>query len=71
MGPLRVTPGVLPRMRAQGGARVILVSSVTDSSACRSRGVLSEQVAIEAMGEALAMEVAQMGITVSIVEPGL
>ena len=45
MGPLRVTPGVLPRMRAQGGARVILVSSVGRIRRLAVHGVyVSEQV---------------------------
>jgi NAD(P)-dependent dehydrogenase (short-subunit alcohol dehydrogenase family) len=71
MGPLRVTRAVLPQMRAQGGGRVILVSSVNGFVGLPFTGVYSaSKFAMEAMGEALALEVAQMGITVSIVEPG-
>ena len=71
MGPLRVTRAVLPQMRAQGGGRIILVSSVNGFIGLPFTGVYSaSKFALEAMGEALAMEVAQLGITVSIVEPG-
>jgi NAD(P)-dependent dehydrogenase (short-subunit alcohol dehydrogenase family) len=71
MGPLRVTRAVLPHMRAQGGGRVILVSSVNGFVGLPFTGAYSaSKFALEAMGEALAMEVAEMGITVSIVEPG-
>jgi NAD(P)-dependent dehydrogenase (short-subunit alcohol dehydrogenase family) len=71
MGPLRVTRAVLPQMRAQGEGRVILVSSVNGFVGLPFTGVYSaSKFALEAMGEALAMEVAQLGITVSIIEPG-
>ena len=71
MGPLRVTRAVLPQMRAQGGGRIILVSSVNGFIGMPFTGVYSaSKFALEAMGEALAGEVAQLGITVSIVEPG-
>ncbi len=71
MGPLRLTRAVLPHMRAQCGGRIILVSSVNGFVGLPFTGGYSaSKFALEAMGEALAMEVAQMGITVSIIQPG-
>ena len=71
MGPLRITRAVLPHMRAQGAGRIILVSSVNGFIGMPFTGAYSaSKFALEALGEALSMEVAQLGISVSIIQPG-
>lgn len=70
-GVVAVTQAVLPVMRAQGGGRIVLVSSV---SGCIGFPALSPYAAskhaLEGLGESLRLELAPFGIHVSLVEPG-
>lgn len=70
-GLLNVTRAVLPVMRRQGKGHVINISSVGGYSAYAGWGVYaSTKFAVEGLSEALAMELAPLGIDVTVVEPG-
>jgi NAD(P)-dependent dehydrogenase (short-subunit alcohol dehydrogenase family) len=70
-GATRVVQGVLPGMRAQGGGRVVLISSIGGVLAIPFQAFYSaSKYALEGFGEALAYEVAPFGIDVTLVEPG-
>ncbi|GJJ01103.1 short-chain dehydrogenase/reductase [Duganella rhizosphaerae] len=70
-GLLNVTRAVLPAMRKQGGGHVINISSVGGYSAFAGWGLYSStKFAVEGLSEALAMEMAPLGIHVTVVEPG-
>jgi NAD(P)-dependent dehydrogenase (short-subunit alcohol dehydrogenase family) len=70
-GPATLTREVLPAMRARGRGRIVVISSV---AAFIPQPALSPYVsskwAVEAWAETLAIEVAQFGIDVVLVEPG-
>jgi NAD(P)-dependent dehydrogenase (short-subunit alcohol dehydrogenase family) len=69
-GATRVVQGVLPAMRAQGGGRMVLISSIGGVVAIPFQAFYSaSKFALEGLGEALAYEVAPFGITVTLVEP--
>ncbi len=71
-GSLTMTNASLPLMRDSGGGRVIMISSVNGRVTFPLYGMYAaSKYAIEAAGEALAMEVAKFGITVSLIEPGM
>jgi NAD(P)-dependent dehydrogenase (short-subunit alcohol dehydrogenase family) len=70
-GPLRVAQAVLPAMRAQGGGHVVNVTSVAAFVAPPFMGAYAaSKHAADALGEALAAEVAPFGISVTNVAPG-
>ena len=70
-GATRVVQGALPGMRAQGGGRIVLVSSIGGVVAIPFQAFYSaSKFALEGFGEALAYEVAPFGIDVTLVEPG-
>ncbi|ELX10668.1 short-chain dehydrogenase/reductase SDR [Janthinobacterium sp. HH01] len=70
-GLLNVTRAVLPVMRRQGSGHVINISSVGGYSAYAGWGAYaSTKFAVEGLSEALAMELAPLGIDVTVVEPG-
>jgi len=70
-GCVRVVQQVLPAMRARGGGRIVLVSSIGGQIAIPFQAFYSaSKFALEGYGEALAYEVAPFGITVTLVEPG-
>ncbi len=70
-GTLSLTQAALPLLRAQGSGHIILVSSVAGVVAMPMAGVYEgSKFAVEAIGEALAAEVAEHGIKVTLVEPG-
>jgi NAD(P)-dependent dehydrogenase (short-subunit alcohol dehydrogenase family) len=70
-GALWVTQAALPFLRAQGGGHVIQVSSIGGISAFPWVGIYhASKWALEGLSQALAQEVAQWGIKVTLVEPG-
>ena len=71
VGALGVAQAVLPAMRAQGSGRVVLMSSVSGRVATPMTGAYSAtKWALEALAEALAVEVASFGVTVTLLQPG-
>jgi hypothetical protein len=62
---------VLPAMRAQGGGRIVLMSSIGGVIGIPFQAFYSaSKFALEGLGEALAYEVAPLGVHVTLVEPG-
>ncbi len=67
-----VTREVLPVMRAQRTGRIIMISSVAGVSAAPGLGYYAaSKHAVEGFSDSLAKEVAEHGIQVTLVEPGL
>jgi NAD(P)-dependent dehydrogenase (short-subunit alcohol dehydrogenase family) len=70
-GCVRVVQQVLPAMRAHGGGRIVLVSSIGGLIAIPFQAFYTaSKFALEGFGEALAYEVAPFGVEVTLVEPG-
>lgn len=70
-GLLRVTRAVLPHLRARRRGHVINLSSVGGFSGAPGYGIYcATKFAVEGLSEALAGEVAPLGIHVTVVEPG-
>lgn len=70
-GVMRMTNAVLPAMRAQGGGRVVHVSSVVGFLPAPFSGLYaSTKHALEAYSESLDHEVRTIGIRSILVEPG-
>lgn len=70
-GTLKLTQVVLPFMRKQGMGHIIQISSHGGIKAFAGFGIYNaSKFALEGFSEALAQEVAALGIRVSIVEPG-
>ncbi len=70
-GLLDVTRAVLPGMRERGRGRLVNVSSVAGRTTFPGSGVYgASKHAVEALSDALRMEVAGFGIDVVVVEPG-
>ena len=70
-GLLDVTRAFLPRMRERRNGRIVNVSSVVGRVVFPGMGVYSAtKFALEALSDALRMELAPFGISVVIVEPG-
>jgi short-subunit dehydrogenase len=70
-GCVRVVQQVLPAMRAQGGGRIVLMSSIAGVIGIPFQAFYSaSKFALEGLGEALAYEVAPLGVHVTLVEPG-
>jgi NAD(P)-dependent dehydrogenase (short-subunit alcohol dehydrogenase family) len=71
VAPARVARLVLPGMRARGEGRIVNISSVAGRVSLPLMGwYCASKHALEAMTDALRMEVAEDGIAVSLVEPG-
>jgi NAD(P)-dependent dehydrogenase (short-subunit alcohol dehydrogenase family) len=71
VAPARITRLVLPGMRDRGDGRIINISSVGGRISLPMMGwYCASKHALEAMTDALRMEVAGSGVTVSLVEPG-
>ncbi len=70
-GCVRVVQAALPAMRAQGGGRIVLISSIGGVLGIPFQAFYSaSKFALEGYGEALAYEVAPFGIHVTLVQPG-
>jgi NAD(P)-dependent dehydrogenase (short-subunit alcohol dehydrogenase family) len=70
-GLLSVTRAVLPHLRRQRAGHIINLSSVGGYTGYPGWGVYgATKFAVEAISEALAAEVAPLGIKVTVVEPG-
>jgi len=71
VGAIRVTQAVLPQMRERRQGRLLFVSSVGGRTVFPGNAAYAAtKWALEAFGEALAMEVAGFGIDVTLAEPG-
>ena len=71
IGSIDVIRAALPHLRAQGGGRILQVSSAGGQTAYPGFGFYhAAKWGIEGFCETLAAEVAQFGIGVTIVEPG-
>lgn len=70
-GAFAVTRAVLPVMRVQGSGHVIQMSSLAGVRSALGGSVYSAtKFALEGMSEGLAAEVADLGIKVTMIEPG-
>jgi len=70
-GTLAVTQAVLPAMIARGSGRVIIVSSIAGVVVGPSFGPYSmTKHALEAMGKAMRAELAELGVDVTLLNPG-
>jgi NAD(P)-dependent dehydrogenase (short-subunit alcohol dehydrogenase family) len=70
-GALWVTQAALPFMREQGGGHIIQVSSIGGISAFPMVGIYhASKWGLEGLSQALAQEVADFGIKVTLIEPG-
>ncbi|MFC4124322.1 SDR family NAD(P)-dependent oxidoreductase [Nocardia rhizosphaerae] len=70
-GALWVSQAAIPLLRAQGSGHIMQVSSMGSAGGFAATGVYSAgKAALDAMTEALAMEVERFGIAVTILQPG-
>jgi NAD(P)-dependent dehydrogenase (short-subunit alcohol dehydrogenase family) len=70
-GLMRVTRAILPQLRKQKSGHVVNLSSIGGLVGLPGWGIYnSTKFAVEGLSEALAVEVAPLGIGVTIVEPG-
>ena len=71
LGMVRVNRAVLPLMRAQGGGKIVLFSSINGLMGIPFQSAYTaSKHAIEGYAECLQMEVKPFGIQVMLVEPG-
>ncbi|PRY30031.1 SDR family oxidoreductase [Pseudosporangium ferrugineum] len=71
LGSIQTVRAALPHLRAQGGGRLIQISSVAGLAAHAGASLYhASKWGVEGFMEALAAEVAPFGIGVTIVEPG-
>jgi NAD(P)-dependent dehydrogenase (short-subunit alcohol dehydrogenase family) len=71
VAPMRLARLALPHMRAAGGGRIVNVSSIYGRTTTPLSGwYQAAKHALEALSDALRMEVANAGVKVVLVEPG-
>jgi NADP-dependent 3-hydroxy acid dehydrogenase YdfG len=71
VGAIRVTQAVLPQMRERGKGRLVFVSSVGGRTVFPGNAAYAAtKWALEAFAEALAIELADFGIDVTLAQPG-
>ncbi|MDX2098088.1 MAG: SDR family oxidoreductase [Leptolyngbyaceae cyanobacterium bins.59] len=71
LGPLALAQALIPAMRDQGGGRIINISSLAGRTAFPFGGLYSaSKFALEALSDAMRMELEAFNIRVSVVEPG-
>lgn len=71
IGLLRVTQQFAPAMRRRGSGRIVNVSSVVGRLVLPFQGIYcATKHAVEALSDALRMELAPFGVRVTLVEPG-
>ncbi|MGH8896928.1 MAG: SDR family NAD(P)-dependent oxidoreductase [Egibacteraceae bacterium] len=71
VGPMRLIKAILPGMRERGGGTVVNVSSVAGKAGFPTNGLhAASKHALEALSEALAVEVAPFGIRVLVLQLG-
>lgn len=70
-GPRRVIQAALPFLRAQRSGHIVNISSIAGLAPTAGSGYYAAaKMAVEAMSQSLAQEVAPLGIRVTLVEPG-
>lgn len=70
-GTMAMTRAMLPRFRASGGGKVITLSSMLGLVSMPYQGVYSaSKYALEALSDAMRIEVKRFGIDVILIEPG-
>jgi short-subunit dehydrogenase len=70
-GPLALTQVLIPKMREQGNGRIVNISSIAGRTAFPFGGLYSSsKFALEALSDALRMELEPFNIQVSLIEPG-
>ena len=70
-GPMRLARLALPAMRTAGGGRIVNISSIMGRTTTPLTGwYQGAKHALEALSDALRMEIAQDGIAVVLIEPG-
>jgi NAD(P)-dependent dehydrogenase (short-subunit alcohol dehydrogenase family) len=70
-GMIHMIRAVVPQMRRQGGGRIINMSSIAGRRSTPVNGVYSAtKFAVEALSDALRIELAPFGIQVALIEPG-
>lgn len=70
-GTHELTNRIIPLMRAQGGGRIIQISSILGRACLAYRGAYSaSKYALEALTDTLRLELAGSGIALSLIEPG-
>ncbi|WP_187582680.1 SDR family NAD(P)-dependent oxidoreductase [Gordonia sp. OPL2] len=70
-GAVWVTQAVVPHLRSQGFGHIVQVTSMGTGGGFASTGFYAaSKSALDSVSQALAMEVAPFGITVTIVQPG-
>jgi NAD(P)-dependent dehydrogenase (short-subunit alcohol dehydrogenase family) len=71
LGAIRVAQGFLPRMRGRGNGKLMFMSSVLGRAVLPpSAAYAATKWALEALVEALAIEVAPFGVQAALLEPG-
>ncbi len=71
LGAVRLTQAALPMMRAKGGGKIVMLSSVNGLYATPYQGAYTAaKHALEGFSECLMLETRNQGIQVMLVEPG-